>query len=185
MSDLEGAVRRRKPDKHVGQLAIRQRAELIGIDDLNPVGRIAVVIDTNVYIREAAGTMPAAVETLLDRALLFHCSVCIAELAIGIGNKDPASPNWAKSRDHYNELTASIPATRLLTPDAEIWTDAGLVAGMLARTQGYQPHQRKDCLNDALIFLTAAKMGMPVLTSNRDDFDVIGQLVPNGRFVHY
>jgi hypothetical protein len=47
-----------------------------------------------------------------------------------------------------------------------------------------QPYQRKECLNDALIFLTAAKAGIPVLTANRDEFDVIQQLAPAGQFIH-
>ena len=59
-----------------------------------------------------------------------------------------------------------------------------LIAGILARTQGFQPHQRKECLNDALIFLTAAKIGLPVLTANRGDFSLIQQLAPEGRFIH-
>jgi hypothetical protein len=42
-----------------------------------------------------------------------------------------------------------------------------------------------ECLNDALIFLTAAKAGIPVLTANRDEFDLIQQLAPAGRFIHY
>jgi predicted nucleic acid-binding protein len=88
-------------------------------------------------------------------------------------------------RDHYGALIAKIPATRLLTPDADIWAEAGLIAGTLARTQGYQRHQRKECLNDALIYLTAAKAGLPVLTSNRDEFDLIQQLAPQGRFLHF
>jgi hypothetical protein len=40
-------------------------------------------------------------------------------------------------------------------------------------------------LNDVLIFLTAAKAGVPVLTANRDEFDLVQQLAPTGRFVHY
>ena len=60
-----------------------------------------------------------------------------------------------------------------------------MVAGTLARTQGFQPHQRKDCLNDALVVLTAAKAGIPVLTANRDDFDLIQQVAPEGRFIYY
>jgi hypothetical protein len=56
---------------------------------------------------------------------------------------------------------------------------------VLARTQGFQRHQRKECLNDALIFLTAAKAGLPVLTADRDQFDLIQQLAPAGQFVHY
>ncbi len=72
-----------------------------------------------------------------------------------------------------------------MAPDTEIWMDAGVVAGTLARTQRFQPHQRKNCLNDALIFLTAAKSGFPVLTANRTDFDLIQQLAPDGRFIHH
>ena len=60
-----------------------------------------------------------------------------------------------------------------------------LIAGTLARTQDYQRHQRKECLADALIFLTAAKAGLPVLTANRDEFDLIQQLAPRGRFIHF
>ena len=62
---------------------------------------------------------------------------------------------------------------------------AWLPARALARTQGFLPHQRKECLNDALIFLTAAKAGIPVLTANRDEFDLIQQVAPEGWFVHY
>ena len=60
-----------------------------------------------------------------------------------------------------------------------------MIAGTLARTQTYQKHQLKECLNDALIYLSAAKAGLPVLTANCDDFDLIQQLAPEGRFVHF
>ena len=85
----------------------------------------------------------------------------------------------------YAEVLGSIPAGRLLTPDARIWTDAGLVAGTLARTQGFQPHQRKEVLNDALILLTAAKAGLAVLTSDRDHYDLLQQLCAEAQFVFY
>ncbi len=183
--DLGGALRRRKPEKRRAQIKLRARDELTGIGDLDPVGPVVLLADTNVYISDAAANLPTAVEVLLDRALLFHCSVCVAELAAGVANAHPAHPSWAAARAHYTELIATIPASRLLTPDPGIWTDAGVIAGTLARTQGFQPHQRKECLNDALIFLTAAKAGIPVLTANRDDFDLIQQIAPEGRFVHY
>jgi predicted nucleic acid-binding protein len=144
-----------------------------------------LVPDTNVYIGSAAGLLPAAVEGLLDRALLFHCAVCLGELATGVANADPTHPQWPAMREHYVSLLAAIPAPRLLTPDAQSWTDAGVIAGTLARSQRFQKHQRKECLNDALILLTAAKAGLPVLTANRDEFDLIQQLAPEGRFVHF
>lgn len=118
-------------------------------------------------------------------ARLFHCSVCLAELAIGVANADPSRANWADLRGYYVELFAAVPSTRLLIPDAQIWAEAGVIAGTLARTQTYQKHQLKECPNDALIYLSAAKAGLPVLTANCDDFDLIQQLAPEGRFVHF
>ena len=143
-----------------------------------------LVLDTNVYINRAAGRLVDSLRDLIDQALLFHCSVALAELAVGVANADPSRPGWPALRDHYVELLAAIPTSRLLDPDADVWADAGIIAGTLSRTQGFQPHQRKACLNDALIFLTAAKAGVPVLTANRDEFDFIQQLAPEGRFVH-
>lgn len=131
------------------------------------------------------GRLPAGLRDLVDRALLFHCSVCLGELAVGVADADPGRPFWPGLRDHYAELFALVPASRLLTPDASTWAEAGLVAGTLARTQGPQRHQRKECLNDALILLTAARAGLAVLTANRDEFDLLQQLAPEGRFVHY
>jgi len=87
-------------------------------------------------------------------------------------------------RNHYAGLFDSIPENRILEPNAQIWVDAGLIAGTLARTQTFQPHQRKECLNDALILLTAARAGIPVLTSNRDEFDLIQQIAPEVRFIY-
>ena len=146
---------------------------------------VVLLLDTNVYINRAAGRIAPPLRGAVDRALLFHCSVALAELAVGVANADPGREDWPALRDHYAGLLAAVPDSRLLTPDAQVWADAGVVAGTLARTQGYQPHQRKECLNDALIFLTAAKAGVPVLTANRDEFDLIQQIAPEGRFVHY
>ena len=85
--------------------------------------------------------------------------------------------------DHYAGLFASIPANRLLVPDAETWVDAGIVAGILARTQGFQKQRSKQLLNDAVTYLCAAKNGLPVLTDNKVDFDLLQQSAPNGRFI--
>ena len=143
------------------------------------------MLDTNVYINQAAGRLAEPVRNAIDRALLFHCSVALAELAVGVANADPSRSGWPALRDHYSELFATIPASRLLMPDAQVWADAGVIAGLLARAQGFQPWQRKQCLNDALIFLTAAKAGIPVLTANRAEFDFIRQVAPEGRFIAY
>ena len=146
---------------------------------------LMLLLDTNVYINLAADRIAAPLCDIIDRALLFHCSTALAELSTGVANADPVRSGWSAMRDHYTALFAAIPASRLLTPDAQVWIDAGILAGTLARTQRFQPHQRKECLNDALILLTAAKAGIAVLTSNRDEFDMLQQIAPEGRFVHY
>ncbi len=145
---------------------------------LSADGSPALMLDTNVYINRASGRLPSALAALIDAALLFHCAVALGELATGVANADPGRPAWSALRDHYSELFAAVPASRLLTPDARIWADAGVIARTLARTQGLQPHQRKECLADALIFLTAARAGLTVLTSDRRDFDLIRQIAP-------
>lgn len=152
---------------------------------LDASGPPALVLDTNVYIHWAAGRLDQRLRDLIDRTLLFHCSVALAELATGVANADQGRPGWPAVRDHYATLFASVPESRLLTPEAQVWADAGLIAGTLARTQGFQAYQRKECLNDALILLTAARAGLAVLTSNRREFDLIQQLAPEARFVHY
>jgi predicted nucleic acid-binding protein len=183
--ELRNVLRRRKPERWRKQLTARHDNVLVSARDFARSGRALLLPDTNVYIRVAAGTLPAAAQELVERALLFHCSVCLGELATGVANANPSSPMWPALREHYTELFASIPQARLLNPDAEVWTDAGMLAGVLARTQGFQRHQRKECLNDALIYLTAAKAGLPVLTGDRDQFDLIQQLAPEGHFIHF
>jgi predicted nucleic acid-binding protein len=183
--DLRDTLRRRKPERRQAQLTVRHTGELLGVADFTPSGRALLMPDTNVYIRAAGGTLPDSVRNLIERALLFHCSVCLAELATGVANANPSLPSWAVLRGHYVELFDSIPSARLLNPDAQVWSDAGVVAGVLARTQGFQRHERKECLNDALIYLTATKAGVPVLTADRTQFDLIQQLAPEGQFIHF
>ena len=183
--DLGSVLRKRKPDKRRSQLTPRPRDDLVAWTRLAGAGPAVLLLDTNVYINRAAGRLDRPLQDAIDGALLFHCSVALAELAVGVANADPARRGWPALRDHYAGLFAAVPASRLLTPGAQVWADAGVVAGTLARTQGFLPHQRKECLNDALIFLTAAKAGIPVLTANRGEFDLIQQVAPEGRFIHY
>lgn len=144
-----------------------------------------LVPDTTVYIHNLAGRLPADVEALLDGALQWHCSVCLGEITAGIANYSPAAAGWREIKDAYAEIFRAIPGSRVLTPDDGAWLSAGLISGTLARTQNLQRQLRKELMNDALIYLTAAKAGLPVLTANRDEFDLVQQVAGTGSFIHY
>lgn len=179
------AARRIKPEKRLAQLATRPVAELVAAAAIAGTGRARLLLDTCVYIHEAGGKLSVEAQALVDDCISFHSAVCVAELTTGVANADPTRSGWAAKRDHYFALIRTIPEHRLLLADEEVWSEAGLIAGTLARTQDYQRHQRKECLNDALIYLSAAKAGLSVLTSNRGEFDLIQQIAGRGSFVYY
>jgi predicted nucleic acid-binding protein len=181
--DLPRAVRRLKPEKRVDQLRVRASPPRLYADQL-VAGRSAILPDTCVYIHNAAGKLPASAQALVDNAIQFHCAVCIGELAVGLGNLNPGAHNYAAVRRHYESLIGSMPTPRILVPDDDTWSTAGLMAGTLARAQNYQPAQRGELLNDALIYLTASKHGAAVLTQNAD-FDLLSQLRPSAAVIFY
>jgi predicted nucleic acid-binding protein len=86
------------------------------------------------------------------------------------------------------QVAASIdmrPAHRILTPDRDTWREAGMLAALLARLQKYGKNEQRKALNDALIFLSAAKNGCAVLTRNLSEFDLLMQLDPKGQVIFY
>jgi predicted nucleic acid-binding protein len=179
--DLRAILRRHKPQKRRAQLSQRDRRELLDAASARVTVDAKLLPDTNIYIMEAAGELPPPVAELLERATLYHSTVCLAEITVGLANSDVTAATWPAEREYWSGLFDRLPKARTKAPDAEVWAAAGITAGTLTRLQGFQPHQRKDALNDALIYLTAMKLGVPVLTENRRDFDFLQQLVPGGR----
>jgi predicted nucleic acid-binding protein len=181
--DLAALLRRHKPEKRQSPLETRHRSALPRLTESPPGQRLRLLADTGVYIALAGEKMSGAQAEVLARSEVHHCSVCVGEIAVGLANRDVAAAGWPAERRHWEKLVRAMPKARVHTPDAETWAAAGIVAGTLTRLQRFQPHQRKDALNDALVFLTAMKHGLIVLTENRRDFDWLQQLVPDGRFL--
>jgi predicted nucleic acid-binding protein len=179
-SDLKAAVRRLKPQKHLKQIAERHRDDLTSASELKVSRSNKLLLDTNVLIRHAAGELPEHVLRVIEQATLFQSTVCIAEISVGLANRNVSHKNWSKEIAYWHEAFLAVADARILSPDESISLEAGLIAGTLTRIQNYQ--SSKDVLNDALIFLTAAKHGIPVLTENRKDFDLIQQLAGRGAF---
>lgn len=180
---LDEALRRIKPEKRTRQLTARPIGARITASAV-PARPTILVPDTCAYIHAAAGRLSPAAKALLGAAVQYHSAAALGEIAAGLGNLSPTHYDYAAVRSHYTVLMGAIPAGRVLVPDESDWLDAGLLAGALARTQGFQAHQRKELLNDALIYVCAAKAGLPVLT-NDDDFDLLQQLRPQGSVIFY
>jgi len=117
-----------KPERRRAQLRPRARGARAFGENL-PGGRQYIVLDTCVYIHNAAGRLPGAAQTIVDNAVQFHSAVCLGEIAAGLGNADPGARRYRATIAHYTALIAKIPSTRVLVPDDDVWARAGLIAG--------------------------------------------------------
>jgi predicted nucleic acid-binding protein len=120
-----------------------------------------LLYDTTVYIDILQNRFSQNGEPTLRAAEAWHSPVTEAGLAAGIGLLGPARP-------HTREITEKISiecraSYRTIASDPEIWREAGILSGVLARLQGYGPNSRRRALSDALLFATARKHGCTVL----------------------
>jgi len=144
-----------------------------------------LLYDTTVYIDILQNRFPQDGEVTVRAAEAWHSPVTEAELSGAIGLLDPAHSG---TREIVEQITAVIegrPSYRTIVPDPEIWREAGILSGILARLQGYGREHRRRALNDALLFASARKHGCMVLTRNVVDFDLLEQLDPSGSVLFY
>lgn len=108
-----------------------------------------------------------------------------SELAATCGLLDPRHSGTRKIIEEITALIARRPIQRTISPDRDIWREAGILSGTLARLQGYEQDRRRRVLNDALLYVTARCFGCTVLTRNVSDFDFLQQLDPSGSVLFY
>ena len=183
-SRFETSLRRLKPEKHRQQLKFRPESQLdfVGSTRNRPA---KLLYDTTVYIDILQNRFPRDGELMLRAAEAWHSPVTEAELAAACGLLDPAHPGTRNIVEEIARIIERRPAYRTIAPDSEIWSEAGLLSGTLARLQGYGKDQRRRILNDALLFASARKHGCAVFTRNVVDFDLLQQLDPSGKVLFY
>jgi hypothetical protein len=88
---------------------------------------------------------------------------------------------------------------RTVAPSASAWTQAAVLAGILAQTQGLaaakraltpdraccQEGRRRELLLDALIYLTAVEQEMLLISANIRHMDLLRQLHPTRNVLLY
>jgi predicted nucleic acid-binding protein len=60
-----------------------------------------------------------------------------------------------------------------LTPTAKNWIESGQILQEMRADKGFEPHKLRDLHFDVLIALTARTHGARLITSNRNDFELI------------
>ena len=61
-------------------------------------------------------------------------------------------------------------AARILIPNLSDWANAGRILARIGQKYGYEQIGRARLTNDALIAVSAARMGVQVITANQRDF---------------
>jgi predicted nucleic acid-binding protein len=103
-----------------------------------------------------------AVRRLTDDAPLWLSAVVIEELYAGAGER---SRDWvAKLERDFDRIN------RILVPNLGDWTQAGKVLARLAAKYDYEQIGRGRLTNDALIAISAGRLGIRVITANERDF---------------
>jgi hypothetical protein len=69
----------------------------------------------------------------LELILQHHCSVCLGEIAVGLANRDVSAATWPAERKYWERLFNKLPKNRTFSPDKDIWSAAGILAGILGR----------------------------------------------------
>ena len=183
-SEFQGTLRRLKPEKHRAQLRPRVESDLefIGTTSHRPS---KLLYDTTVYIDILQGRFPEQGKAMLRATEAWHSPVTEAELAATCGLLDPAHSQTLEIIEQVAAVIDRRPSYRTITADPEIWREAGVLSGTLARIQAYGPEQRRRVLNDALLFASARKYGCAVFSRNIRDFDLLQQLDPSGEVMFY
>lgn len=144
------------------------------------------MLDTTVYIDVAQGKAPRGIlATLASPGPHLHASVCLAEIAVGLGRLDPGDGRSKARVAYLTELLREVPAHRIHSPTADDWIGAGVLAGMAARLLDAAGRDRHRLLNDCLLFFTAIREGATILTANLRDFDLLTQLADGAKVAFY
>ena len=183
-SEFEAGLRRIKPEKRNKPLQRRPDAALDFIET-SAARPAKLLYDTTVYIDILQDRFPKEGELMLRAVDAWHSPVTEAELAAACGLLDPDHSQTRKVIEEIAALIDRRPAQRTVMPDRNVWREAGVLSGILARLQGYEKEQRSRTLNDAWLYVSARRSGCAVLTRNISDFDFLQQLDPAVRVLFY
>ena len=182
-SDVQSIIARNDPTRWARPLAIG-KGEL-PFDPLQVPAGASLLFDATVYIDQLKGQLPTSIVNLLASRTILHGAPALGELAVAIGVLDPADRRTHATLLPIIETLARINPSRIVAPSYEVWLEAAVIAGILARTQAIPKQDRRRFLNDALLFLQAAAVGAVMVSRNSRDLDLLLQLKPQATVLLY
>ena len=130
------------------------------------------LFDTSIYVsalrRGADGVL--AIRRLGSGSIVWLSAVVLEELYAGAGKR---------SRDLVERLEGDFDrAKRILVPNLSDWTQTGRVLSRLAARYHYEKIGQGRLTNDALIAMSAGRLGITVITVNERDFRRLAEFRP-------
>ena len=176
-SDVQAIISRHDPARWSRTLKHRPKAEL-PFDPLQVSTKAPLLFDATVYIDQLKGQLPGPIVDLVAARTIVHGAPALAELAVTIGALDPADRRTQATLTPIIDVLTRINPARIIVPSYEIWLEAAVLAGILARTQAILKQDRRKFLNDTLLFLQAADAGAVMISRNSRDLDLLLQMKP-------
>jgi predicted nucleic acid-binding protein len=131
-----------------------------------------VLFDTSIYITELRMGDDAGLglRRIAGGAAVWLSSVVLEELYAGVS---------ARNRHVVERLERDFNrAGRILVPNLTDWTQTGKVLALLAAKYDYEQVGRGRLTNDALIAMSAGRLGITVITPNARDFEKLAKFRP-------
>jgi predicted nucleic acid-binding protein len=129
-----------------------------------------VLFDTSIYITALRMGDDAALGVRRIAGAVWLSSVVLEELYAGVS---------ARNRHAVERLERDFHrAGRILVPNLTDWTQTGKVLALLAAKYDYEQIGKGRLTNDALIAMSAGRLGMTVITANARDFGKLAEFRP-------
>jgi hypothetical protein len=199
-SDTIGAFARKyDPAQYRTPLRYRRDSDLPFEPERAP--ELPLMLDTTVYLDRSAGKLPRNIRILIGarQHLIYNCGVVCAELAISLGLLNPADSRTPGTISAIQAHLNQMQTDKAVVPSAAGWTEAAVLAGILARIQGLaipkrrlspdqvccQEGRRRELLLDALLYITAIEQDLLLVSANVRHMDLLMQLRPTVNVLLY
>jgi hypothetical protein len=190
--DAAAVVAQHDPGDYLGPIARRRDSDL-PFDPAAPPADLPVMLDTGFYISRLKRKVARPILDFVESRPVLHSGVACGELAVSVGILTPGHPTTPTYRDPIINLLATIDMDQTVAPSAAAWSEAGVIAGILARTQHLnrssqelssaekccQEGKGRKLLNDALIFLSAIESNAVLVSGNIIDVDLLLRFRPD------